>query len=884
MKKNWKIIVVVLAAVAGVALLTVGIITNIIGINQRKKLAGDESGNVVSSEEAGNGEKGDYQTGSAGNIKTNSNINTGDFTELASEYEGRIGTGAFNYGEALQKSLLFYELQRSGDLPEETRCNWRGDSGLYDGSDVGIDLTGGLYDAGDHVKFNLPMAYTASMLSWSVYVDKTSYEESKQLEYALADIKWIDDYLMKCHTGKEEFYYQVGNGGIDHSWWGPAEAMSMERPAYKVDAQNPGSTVVAGAAAALASGAVIYADQDKEYSKECLKHAKELYEFAKKTQSDSGYTQAAGFYDSHSGFNDELCWAATWLYIATGEQTYLTDASSFYDLTNHDYKWTQCWDDVSLGAAVILSDLTGDKKYSTHVENNLDYWTTGKDGERVTYTPKGLAWLDSWGSLRYASTESFIALIYSENKSCTPAKKDQYYKFGVEQIGYCLGSTGFSYQIGMGDSYPTHPHHRTAQGSYCDNMNEPSEFRHTLYGALVGGPDANDGYEDVVSNYTNNEVACDYNAGFTGALARLYRDFGGQTLVNFGAVETVTENEFYVTATPNVTGDNFIEVRAFVVNTSAYPARKLENVTMRYYVDLSEVYSNGGTVNDISVTTNYSQGGSAGDLQCFNEEKHLYFLDVSFSEPVYPGGQSSYKKEVQFRLTSSKNWDNSNDYSYQDIAGNNGSSQVVAPHIILFEGDELLWGEEPDGNTVLPSKNEGNTTGNSGNTSEKSSENTENGSGNSNSAIEADGIKMSINNQSASGNGSTLAFTLTLKNTGNTAISLSDIAMKYYFTKDGSENLQFWCDYSGVSGTNYGDVTSTVSGTYSSCDKDNADTCLTIKSSSSTKLEAGDEWSIQIRVAKDNWSSMDFGNDYSAKGTGNIILIYKNKTISGKEP
>ena len=42
-----------------------------------------------------------------------------------------------------------------------------------------------------------------------------------------------------------------------------------------------------------------------------------------------------------------------------------------------------------------------------------------------------------------------------------------------------------------------------------------------LYGALVGGPDANDNYDDVRSDYVGNEVACDYNAGFQSALAGL---------------------------------------------------------------------------------------------------------------------------------------------------------------------------------------------------------------------------------------------------------------------------------------------------------------------------------------------------------------------------
>ena len=52
--------------------------------------------------------------------------------------------GNYNYGDALAKSLLFYQLQESGKLSEETlsRTNWRADSGLKDGQDNGIDLTG----------------------------------------------------------------------------------------------------------------------------------------------------------------------------------------------------------------------------------------------------------------------------------------------------------------------------------------------------------------------------------------------------------------------------------------------------------------------------------------------------------------------------------------------------------------------------------------------------------------------------------------------------------------------------------------------------------------------------------------------------------------------
>ena len=287
----------------------------------------------------------------------NSILDTGNLTQKGSGYEGTKGTGKYNYGEALQKSLLFYELQRSGDLPDKVRCNWRGDSCLKDGADAGLDLSGGWYDAGDNVKFNLPMSYTATMLAWSIYEDKDAYVESGQLEYALSNVKWANDYFIKCHPSDEVYYYQVGDGNQDHSWWGPCEVVDtrMNRPAYKVTKQNPGSAVCAETAASLAACSMIYKDVDKSYSDLCLKHAKSLYKFARDTKSDAGYTAANGFYNSWSGYNDELAWSGVWLYMATGDDTYLNNAKSDYSNADQNHKWAMCWDDVHIGAALLLA-------------------------------------------------------------------------------------------------------------------------------------------------------------------------------------------------------------------------------------------------------------------------------------------------------------------------------------------------------------------------------------------------------------------------------------------------------------------------------------------------------------------------------------------------
>ena len=43
-----------------------------------------------------------------------------------------------DYGQALSKSILFFEAQRSGFLPHNQRVTWRANSGLYDGKANGV--------------------------------------------------------------------------------------------------------------------------------------------------------------------------------------------------------------------------------------------------------------------------------------------------------------------------------------------------------------------------------------------------------------------------------------------------------------------------------------------------------------------------------------------------------------------------------------------------------------------------------------------------------------------------------------------------------------------------------------------------------------------------
>ena len=51
-----------------------------------------------------------------------------------------VAGGNYNYKEALTKSLLFLEAQRSGKLPPNSRISWRGDSALDDGKLANVNF------------------------------------------------------------------------------------------------------------------------------------------------------------------------------------------------------------------------------------------------------------------------------------------------------------------------------------------------------------------------------------------------------------------------------------------------------------------------------------------------------------------------------------------------------------------------------------------------------------------------------------------------------------------------------------------------------------------------------------------------------------------------
>ncbi|ESO99345.1 hypothetical protein LOTGIDRAFT_158430 [Lottia gigantea] len=449
---------------------------------------------------------------------------TGTLVDLTNDHQTlpplNVKPGAqkskYNYADVLMKSILFYEAQRSGKLPANNRIPRRGDSALNDKGSNGEDLTGGWYDAGDNVKFNFPMAWSTTVLTWGLIQWKDAYENAGELDK-------ITLWLI--------LHWRVGDGGIDHGSWTSPERMTGNRPSFKIDASSPGSDVAMETAAAMAAGSIAFQTKDSAYSATLLTHAKQLYTFAKAHPSyySNSVNAAAAYYKSEN-ITDENSWGAIWLYKATSDKKYLADAEAAHIPGE---SWGFSWDEKIFRIILLeynLKKKSNDKGvYLQDIKATMKAWMPGGS---VPYTPKCLAFRLQWGALRYASNAAFLALVAAD----LGVNPDIYRKWAISQINYALGDTGRSFVIGFGVNPPKNPHHR---GSSFPMIPAPCGWEeqqnkgpnpHTLYGALVGGPGSSDDYVDQRNDYIHNEVACDYNAGFQSAVAGLQHLANGQKL------------------------------------------------------------------------------------------------------------------------------------------------------------------------------------------------------------------------------------------------------------------------------------------------------------------------------------------------------------------
>ncbi|CAH8344339.1 unnamed protein product [Eruca vesicaria subsp. sativa] len=460
-----------------------------------------------------------------------------------------------DYSDALHKSILFFEGQRSGRLPRQQRMSWRGDSGLKDGENLNTDLVGGYHDAGDNVKFHFPMAFTATMLAWSS-VDFGCYMSEKHHKDNLVALKWATNYLLKTVSQlPHRIFVQVGEAQPDHDCWERPEDMDTPRTAFAIDAPGPASDLAGEIAAALAAASIAFKQSNPTYSRLLLNKAIQTFQYADMhrgsyADSPNGHKAACPFYCSANGYKDELLWGAAWLRRATGSDDYLEYLVKNRESFGVDYNYMDFgWDSKFVGIDVLVAkemfekNVSGLTPYKDMAEKMMCTLFPETAGPHLNYTPAGLLSNTVGCQLQSAAALSFLILKYadylskfSQQLTCGNLKfqPDSLRRIAKRQVDYILGDNPMhlSYMVGYGDQYPRQIHHRgssipsikvqrTAPGCLqgWDIFHSDKPNPNILVGAVVGGPNVDDSFIGKRTNATDTEPTTYTNAPLVGVLA-----------------------------------------------------------------------------------------------------------------------------------------------------------------------------------------------------------------------------------------------------------------------------------------------------------------------------------------------------------------------------
>lgn len=734
-------------------------------------------------------------------------------TDSAGDYD--------NFAKALQYSLYFYDGNMCGpDVEANNGFAWRANCHTYDAAvplkpmdmsvDIGdrdgtnlsaafikenydilntgteegtVDVTGGYHDAGDHVKFGLPEAYAGTTVSWGYYEFPEAYKETGQDAHVETIIRYFCDYFMRCTFRDSNgdvvaFCYQVGDGDVDHSYWQLPQNDAMVRTAWFATPDNPTTCAVSNTAACLAINYLNFKESDPDYADKCLDYAMALYEFANRNDKVKADTEQGGkgYYGSDK-WEDDYSFASCWLYLITGDNTYIDNMLPIYDFYATP-AYVYCWNDMWHGVGLLMgriSEMYKSGKTYTEAENPngqcdlaieymqaagknpyevINFWgqcakaydgyMNGKVG---TITPQGYFWLNTWGSCRYNTAIQFCMLVYDKytngkdlyTEDGHKPYSDYYFtEWAKGQMEYILGNNDITYLekgdgshgprcflTGFDENSAAYPHHRAASGlTKCEDTDQQL---YVLFGALCGGPDTDDAHNDVTKDWIYNEVTIDYNAACPGAAAGLYlaykdvypqsvtpnfppEDDGGRGSASGGDGTTGGSRGTWVEACGiddlNADGAGVTKVSLMVKSTEA---KAPENLTVRYYIDISEI----ADFSRVEASILYDQvTAEAAPNACtisapvkWDRDSQYAYVELSWGDYNF----ANCGKKLQFKVGFyyGDTWDPTNDPSYQDLkmfeeddAFFGTGNEVKTDNICVYSNGVLIGGIEPDGTTV----------------------------------------------------------------------------------------------------------------------------------------------------------------------------------------
>lgn len=396
----------------------------------------------------------------------------------------------------------------------------------------------GWYDAGDYNKYIVNSAYSVGIMLQSyeqnkdyfdrlnVNIPESNNNTADLLDEVMFNIKWM-------LTMQDPY-----DGGVYHKLTTPNfEGFVMPKDCHQqryVIQKSVTATYDFAAVMALASRLF---EGNKDYP--CFSarakdaalaaynwaelHPKALYnQDAMNKQFDPDVsTGTYGDFDA----SDERLWAATELYLLTGDKVFLSAAKP---ITERNFILPSWGNVTGLAMFSWIANKEKDAEIGENLQKKLLSYCDKKLETTPTSsfnTPCGNDAKDfGWGCLAEAFCANGVTLLYA-NK-ITGDKK--YLEGALQNADYILGrnATGYCYVTGFGQKSTMHPHHRV---SAADGIEAP------MPGLLAGGPnpgqqDNGDGslaypsrqpdesYIDHEGSYASNEIAINWNASLVAML------------------------------------------------------------------------------------------------------------------------------------------------------------------------------------------------------------------------------------------------------------------------------------------------------------------------------------------------------------------------------
>lgn len=412
-------------------------------------------------------------------------------------YEFQVKDGI--YDDIYKASVLMLYDQRcgsaldskiAGDFAHEA-CH-TGPAIVY-GSDEAKDVTGGWHDAGDYGRYVAPGAKAVQDLMLT-YEDSAEAakddsigipESGNGVPDVLDEARYELDWMLKMQD--------ENSGGVYHKVTGevfPETVLAVDETAQMI--LSPISNTATGDfAAVMAKASIIYKDIDKDFADRCLSAAEKAWKYLEAHEGDSGFVNVGsivtGSY-SDGRISDEYLWAATELYIATGDESY----NDYVKKTiKTSVKYGLGWADVGYYAIY---------DYCRNVKDCEDEKAILREGVDTLVKNYGKCGFGTatggefvWGSNMNVANDGMLLLMASKVLG-----DGSYTDLAADQLNYLLGRNpvSYCYVTGYGSQTPEHPHHR------------PSEvLEKAMPGMLVGG--ANGSLEDPYAKAVLADMAAE---------------------------------------------------------------------------------------------------------------------------------------------------------------------------------------------------------------------------------------------------------------------------------------------------------------------------------------------------------------------------------------